>query len=307
MQVRLPRWAPVPALLVIAAAAPAEVRWTTASHREGGAVIWTATARNEGTAPAVPGRFKIHKADLKLGPETVALVMSGWQGPSGVRKVRGAKPLSSQTLVQLFDGTQAWQAGFVTMDRVVSGHDVRWDDARQSIVVESWCDFGKWQLAPGATVTAETLRIESGGDPYAALEHWADAVASHYRPPVWPKIPAGWVGWSWVDSFNVERYEDVVRRNVRAIREKLNGFDIEYVWVSIGNLAGRRPGAWLDWNRELFPSGPETLVRDLGKLDFRLGLWAGAYWLNSELPYYEQMRDAVLLRDGKPITVPKSQ
>jgi hypothetical protein len=41
-------------------------------------------------------------------------------------------------------------------------------------------------------------------------------------------------------------YEDVVRRNARAIREKLGGFDIEYVWVSIGNLAGRRPGAWLD-------------------------------------------------------------
>ena len=41
----------------------------------------------------------------------------------------------------------------------------------------------------------------------------ADAAAAHYRPHIWPTTPAGWVGWSWVDPFNSEKYEDVVRRN----------------------------------------------------------------------------------------------
>lgn len=303
----LPRPAALaPALLLSAVALSAEMRWSISSKPAGGAVLWTATARNDGTKPAAPGRLKLHEAELALSRETVALAMSGWQGPSVVKKVSNEK-LSSKTLVQLFDGTKAWQAGFVTFDRVATGHDLRWNDARHAVIVESWCDFGKWMLAPGESVQAETLRIESGADPYAALEHWADAVAERYRPALWPKIPAGWVGWSWVDGFNVERYEDVVRRNARAIREKLSGFDIEYLWVSLGNLEGRRPGAWLDWNYKLFPSGPEALVRDLSQFDFRLGLWAGAYWLNSELPYYEGLRDAVLLRDGKPITVPSSQ
>ena len=296
-----------PALLLFAAHASGEVRWALSSRIERGATLISASGRNDSNVPAAPGRYLLHRAEVRLKPGAVALVMSGWQGgTTGVRKI-GAKRLLSKTLIQLWDGATAWQAGFVSFDRVATEHEVRWDETRGAAVIESYCDFGKWRLAAGAGVDSETLRIVEGRDPYSALEGWAEAAAARYRPPVWPKIPAGWVGWSWVDSFNVERYEDVVRRNARAVREKLAGFDIEYVWVSIGNLAGRRPGAWLDWNRELFPSGHEALVRYLGSLGFRLGLWAGAYWLNSGLPDYEALRDAVLLRDGKPITVPSSQ
>ena len=274
---------------------------------ENGARLLQATARNLGADAAPLGRYKLHEAEVKLSADAVALVMSGWQGPSGVKKVRGQKPLLSKTLVQLTDGRSAFQAGFVTFDRIATEHEVRWDEARGIAVVASYCDFEGYRLAPGAEIAAETLRLEESPDPYAALDHWADAVAAHYRPPLWPKIPAGWVGWSWVDGFNVERYEDVVRRNAAAIRERLAGFDIDYIWVSIGNLEDRRPGNWLKWNRKLFPSGPRELVHDLGQSNFRLGLWAGAYWLNSELEDYEKLKDAVLVRDGKPITVPTSQ
>ena len=38
-----------------------------------------------------------------------------------------------------------------------------------------------------------------------------------------------------------------------------------------------------------------------------LDLWAGTYWLNSTLDDYEELKDAVLLKGGKPITVPSSQ
>lgn len=296
------------ALLGAAAGASAEVRWTVSAREDGGAKLVSATARNTGTAPARPGRYKLAENALDLGPDAVALVMSGWQGPSGVQKIRGAKPLVSKTLVQLFDGARAWQAGFITFDRVSTEQEIHWDESRRAVIVTSYCDFGDYALAPGAEVTTETLRMESGADPYASLERWADAVAAHYRPPLWHKTPAGWVGWSWVDAFNIERYEDVVLRNARAIRSKLAGFDIEYVWVSLGNLEERRPGNWLRWNRKLFPRGPEALVRELGSLDFKLGLWSGAYWLNSRLTEdIAKLSDAFLLRDGKRITVPSSQ
>jgi hypothetical protein len=295
-------------IIAVAVLAQAEVRWSPAVRQEGGAKFVSATARNEGTAPAPLGRYKLAEEELKLGPGAVALVMSGWQGPSVVKKIRGSKPLLSKTLVQIFDGRAAWQAGFLTFDRINTEHEIRWEEKRGAVVVSSYCDFGGYMLPPGAQVESETLRIQAGADPYASLESWADRVAARYRPPLWPKIPAGWVGWSWVDGFHAERYEDVVRRNARAVRDRLAGFDIEYIWVSLGNLEGRRPGNWLRWNRELFPSGPETLIRDLGRLDFRFGLWAGAFWLNSQLTEEaERLRDALLLRGGKPVTVPSSQ
>lgn len=280
-----------------------------ATRQEGAAKFISATARNEGATPVALGRYRLSEEVVPLGPDAVAFVASGWQGGSpGVKRIRGAKPLVSKILVQLFDGKTAWHAGFVTFDRVATEHEVRWDDARQAVVVSSYCDFETYQLAPGAQMASETLVVETGANPYAGLEHWADRVAAHYHPPLWPKIPAGWVGWSWVDSFNVERYEDVLRRNARAIRAKLGGFDIEYLWVSIGNLEDRRPGNWLRWNRKLFPSGPEALVRDLDASGFRLGLWAGAFWLNSGLTdEYAKLRDATLTSGGKPITVPARQ
>jgi hypothetical protein len=276
---------------------------------EGGARIISATARNEGAAAARVGRYRLAEEAVGLGPDAVALIMTGWQGPSAVHKIRGAaKPLVSRTVVQLYDGSHAWQAGFVTFDRVSTEHEVRWDEARGAVVVSSFCDFEGFELAPGAQIASETLRLEAGSDPFAALEHWADATASHYRPPLWPKTPAGWVGWSWVDAFNVERYEDVVMRNARAIRRRLPGLDIEYIWVSIGNLEDRRPGNWLRWNTKLFPSGHAALVRDLAVQNFQLGLWAGAYWLNADLAEGSgPLHDALLTRAGKPLTVPSSQ
>ncbi len=288
--------------------ATAQIRWTVSRRQEGTARLLSATARNASSAPAAPGRYKLSEEVVQLSPDAVALVMTGWQEPSTVQRIRGAKPLLSRTLTELYDGRTAFHAGFITFDRVSTEHEICWDDARRAVVVSSFCDFGSYQLPPGAEVATETLVLDTGTDPYAALDQWAERAAAHYRPPVWPKIPAGWVGWSWVDGFNIEQYESVVRRNARAIRERLPGFDVEYIWVSIGNLDERRPGNWLRWNYKLFPSGPEAFIRDLAGLRFKLGLWAGAYWLNEGLKDdYGRLRDAVLARGGKPLTVPSRQ
>jgi hypothetical protein len=288
-----------------ALAVPAQIRWTVSAHQDGSARILSATARNTGSTPAAVGRYRLSEQVLTLSPDAVALVVSGWQGPSRVERVRGAKPLVSKTLTQLTDGHASFQAGFITFERVSTEHEIRWDPAKKAVVVSSYCDFGYYELAPGAEISTETLRLDATADPFAALEQWADVVAAHYKPALWPKIPAGWVGWSWVDGFNVERYEDVVRRNARAIRTRLPGADIEYIWVSMGNIADRRPGDWLNWNYKLFPSGVRTVVRDLGEQNFKFGLWAGAYWLNATLKDdYARLRDTVLTRNGKPLVVP---
>lgn len=258
----------------------------------------SATLRNTTTAPIKLGRFTL--AQAAAVPGDVALVMSGWQLANTVQPVAGQK-LLSKTLLQLWDRPTATavQFGFVTFDRINT------EITAEGGVVSATCDFEGFALLPGATIATERLRIARGDDPIAALHAWGDAAAAHYRPRIWPTTPAGWVGWSWVDGFNIERYEDVVRRNARAIRAKLPGAGIDYIWVSIGNLKNREPGAWLEWNRALFPNGPQALVRDLAAQDFKLGLWAGAYWVSARLESrVAQLRDAFLLKDGQPMAVP---
>lgn len=295
----------------------AGVRWTIRIRRtEDGAAILSSTIKNENSEAIRLGRCRLADvtqagARLRTGAadeNATGLFLSGWQGPSQVKRLRDlAHPLVSKTLFQLYNSPAraAFQAGFVTFDRVNTAHEVYWDPKSASLKASSYCDFEGFRLGAGASVDSEELALRNGDDPYANLREWAETVHSHYRPRIWPKIPAGWVGWSWVDPFNIERYEDVVFRNAKAIRERLPGLDIEYIWVSIGNLVDREPGGWLRWNTALFPSGPKAVVEHLAGLNFRLGLWAGAFWLSSRLSAdVERLREALLLRGGKPLEVP---
>jgi hypothetical protein len=294
------------------------IAWTIDFRRAatGSAGLVASTIRNSGSATVRLGRCRLAElsdegSEVRLGAgmdQAVALLMSGWQGPSQVKKVRsGSGKHSSKTLVELYNPTarSALHLGFLTFDRVNTEHEIRWDETKLSLGISSYCDFEGFPLPAGKSVASETLVLQTGPDPYRDLQTWAELVQAQYQPRIWPKIPAGWVGWSWVDPFHSERYEEVVRRNARAVRERLPGLDIGYIWVSIGNLAKREPGNWLGWNHELFPAGPQALVRDLAGLDFRLGFWAGAFWLSSQLSEdVARLKEALLLRDGKPLTVP---
>ncbi len=282
--------------------------WRLTFERPGETVLQVAsTLRNTSAHPIRLGRVCLADGPLRLGGgdprPAVMLTMSGWQGPSRLRKFPASgEPMSSQILAPIHHEGASVLLGFSTFNRAWTEHQVTASNAVSS------CDFAGYALAPGASIAVETFWIDLGADPFASLERWADAVQTHYRPLIRPRMPGGWVGWSWVDGFNVERYEDVVLRNAQAVRQRLPGQDIEFLWVSLGNLEDRRPGNWLRWNRTLFPSGPEELVRQLGALNFKLGLWMGAFWLNTNLTGdFERLRDAVLTHQGKPITIPSGQ
>ena len=111
------------------------------------------------------------------------------------------------------------------------------------------------------------------------------------------------MGWAWVDAFSSEHYEDVVRRNATAISRRLAGFDVEYVWLSLGNLKDVLPGNWLHWNSANFPTPPDRLADDLRRQGFKLGLWMGAFWMctHADPQQVQEMRDAFLMHNGKPL------
>ena len=292
------------------------LEWTLefSNGDQGASALITGRIRNPGMAPVKLGRCRLVDTGaggaLRLGPSpesAVAFVESGWQGPSRVARLSAMeKPRRSRTLVQIYNpaSRKALHLGFISYDRISTVHELAWDKVRGEAGLSAYCDFEGYELPGGATVTLEKLRLAEGSDPYEELETWARLVEEQYKPEIWPKIPAGWVGWSWVDGFNVERYEDVVLRNARAVRERLHGLDIEYLWVSIGNLEGRQPGAWLRWNYRLFPGGPERLVNELARLGFKLGLWCAPFWLSSGLESeLQRLGDALLHQEGKPLTL----
>ena len=275
---------------------------------------------NCGTEPVRLGRCDMLQGRLDLGgpvEETVLLCCSGTTSPSRVRRVpHGPEPARSKTIGQLLNRSSriAFHAGFVTFDRMNTEHEARVAEVagaldraptgEGSVELESFCDFAGLTLAAGESVETERLMVQVGVDPLASLEAWGDRVAEVYQPPIWPKTPAGWVGWAWVDGFNVELHESVVLRNVEAIRRRLPGHDLEYVWVSIGNLKDGLPGNWLDWNTDLFPHGVEYLVEELAKRGFKLGFWMGAFWMCDVIsPRVEELGEAFLTKDGEPMLV----
>ncbi len=217
-----------------------------------------------------------------------------------------ACPRSSKIKAQFYDRSAraALQVGFLTFRR--ANTEVCYDIGPDGRLcgLRAFCDFAGWELGPGATTATEVFTVAAGRDPYAQLEQWADLAAERCVPRRWESAPVGWVGWSWVDGFTAERYEDVVLRNCRAIRRRLAGYGVNYVWVSIGNLA-TAPGDWTNWNRELFPDGPECFAAKLRELGFVWGLWCAPFWVCSsvvgELPGIE---DALLKgEDGSPLVV----
>lgn len=239
--------------------------------------------------------------------DLVCLPLSGHIQPRPVFRVADpACPRRSKIKLQVYErsSSTALQVGFLSFQRANTEVEHEVGTGAMLGGLRAYCDFAGWELAPGGATATEVFTLAVGTDPYAQLERWADLAAGRCSPRRWEKAPIGWVGWSWVDGFTVERYEDVVLRNCQAIRRRLAGFGVDYVWVSLGNLA-TAPGDWSNWNRELFPDDPESFAAKLRELGFTWGLWCGPFWVCSSLTERVRDLDDALLRgaDGTPLVV----
>jgi len=294
--------------------ADAGLRWdlTAAEEPDQGTVVLRSTLTNLADAPLILGQVVLLDTEARValgdGSDILVLPLPGELGERCVWSLSDPEcPRPSKIKVQLYSpaARRALQVGFLTFHRANTEVDYDLDPERGLAGLRARCDFAGWELPPGETATVETLIVAAGTDPHAQLESWADRAAALGSPRRWEDAPIGWVGWAWVDPFNVETYEDVVVRNCQAIRRRLAGFGVDHVWVSIGNLAEGTPGRWLEWNHECFPSGPQYLARRLGELGFRWGLWCGVFWIcASAEAQMEEMQDALLRHpDGSLLVV----
>lgn len=276
------------------------------------------TLRNVGAMPLKLGRCRVVDVSnsdgrLELGADSdspVWLVMSGSQKPSRVRRMEHSQPAASSKVITQICGSptnSSIHLGFLTFDRINTEHEY-WITGSRRLSGSSFCDFKGFVLRPGNSIDSEQLLLQINENPHDGLSRWADLVNAHYQPRIWEKPVTGWVGWAWADPLTVERYEDVVHRNGQMVRDRLPGFEIDYLWVSIGNLKGTLPGNWLNWNDQLFPSGPHALIEYEKGLKFQPGLWIGAFWIASRIEdLVEQLQGAFLLHNGKPILISQNQ
>ncbi len=278
--------------------------------RDGTSLLLWSELHNPTEAPIRLGECRLVSLGGDRGEATLAgddgnavyLHVSGTTGPTRVHRADEAEDSFSRVLLQFVSPAagRALHLGFVPFTHQHTIH--RFDyGAAGFTALQCVCDFQDYLLPPGETIRTETLLIEASDDFHESLHHWADRAAAYYQPTIWPTTPGAWLGWSWVDASTTETYEDVVLRNCRAIRERLPGCDLQYVWVSIGNIKDGYPGNWLEWDTTNFPGGPAHLVSELGQLGFKLGLWCGAFWICAGAQErLEELKDARLKLQGEP-------
>ena len=206
-------------------------------------------------------------------------------------------PRESKVKLQLYNSKDdaALQVGFITFLRANTQVFFDYDQERGISGLKASCDFAGWILEAGQSTSTETFSLAVGNNPHAQLESWADLVSERCSPRRWEDAPIGWLGYAWVDITHVERYEDVIMRNAEAIRRRMSGFGVDYIWESLGNLPYELAGDWLAWNDELFPNGPEWLASKLKEKGFKLGFWCGPFWICALLDdKVEEFRDVLL-------------
>lgn len=193
---------------------------------------------------------------------------------------------------------------FLTFDRVY-GFIQYYADGKNAMA-ESYCDFQNYSLEPGRIIAVETFRIAASSDKNACLNGWAEEVKSQYCPRFRfrPSLGIISMGSAWMGDG--ARYEELVRKNFQAARDRLKGFDVEFHWISIANLKDQLPGNWLINNDYKLPSGLAKLSQDMQKSGMKLGLWMAPFWVpDRNSRQAEEQADQLLRLDGNNVLYKK--
>ncbi len=256
---------------------------------------------NRSKTPVVLGKCTLLSGEISLdGGEPAVLKQSGWVLENDVRPLREGETIPSKTFLLLFsrETRKSVPLCFLTFDRITTIGELTLTAGK--IMGTLFCDFEGFVLQPGAVQHSETLYIAAESDPFEAAEHWAERVARHYKPVFNPAPSIGWIGgWTWRCGFTQELYEDLIVENIAAIEQKLAGFGVKNIWMSIANYKDMIPGNWLEHNRERFPHGWEWLFERINEKKMLPGFWIAPFWVPDKLsPTAERMKDCLLKKDG---------
>jgi alpha-galactosidase len=161
--------------------------------------------------------------------------------------------------------------GFVSQERQFT--EIRWHTGGGEYV-EARCDLEGHVLAPGETVSSETLMIALGDDPVTLADAYARETARRMRARVPRETPAGWC--SWYFFYNRVSEADVLS-NLAALTDW--PYRVDYVQIDDGYQSAT--GDWLTAN-ERFPRGMRPVAEAIAAAGFRPGLWLAPFTLHRD-------------------------
>lgn len=221
---------------------------------------------------------------------------------------------SSDNICLLFDPLikQSFMSAFITMDRMRCNHNLRYSPNGGIEEYKATCSFGRYELLAGQKLMSEKLHISFQTDPYKALEKWSDKIY-HDKKPVFAELPPVGLGGggAWIDAWNEHEggYSQVAIENVKALRNKLRGFDADIFRVSTWtSLKDGIPGNWMKASERHFSytNGYRNFINELKKYGFKAGVWIAPFWFCSEADGVLENNQENLLRDckGDPLIQP---
>ncbi|MFO7636129.1 MAG: hypothetical protein R6W96_02330 [Clostridia bacterium] len=274
-----------------------------------GALHLHAKISNTGDSPVALGRLELlsctrgTRIDFTGNKGMIkALCQSGWALGNKIHTLEEGKMHTGKTMGLLYapESGSCILASFLTFDRMNT--EVEYGYSRElGARMTCACDFDGFLLAPGKRICSETLYVSLGGDPFFLLRRWAEGAAGTAKPRFMERRAIGWIGsWQFKDVFSRGNYEENLLANVTAIGERLKGFGVRYVWVSIANLKDFIPGNWLLENRASFPRGLRWLSDHLAGNGMELGLWMAPFWIPDKYTsHFGEQKDQVLKYKGE--------
>jgi hypothetical protein len=196
---------------------------------------------------------------------------------------------SSENICLLVDREkkQSFMSAFTTMDRMRCDHSMRYSPDGGIEEYNATCRFGKYELRPGQELVSEKLHLSFQSDPYQALEKWADAIYREKKPTFAELAPVGISAAAWIDGWNEHEggYAEVSIENIKAVKSKLKGFDMDIFRIStLNSLKDGIPGNWKDANERHFSytNGYRNFIKELDKYGLKAGVWIAPFWFSGE-------------------------
>ncbi|HZP61747.1 MAG TPA: glycoside hydrolase family 36 protein [Opitutaceae bacterium] len=261
--------------------------------------LFRATVHNGGAGPKIADRLQPWHARAEIGRPAAELTTLGSGGLLPPEKNPG-----SYVWLALVDpqNRRGIVAGWLTDTR---GSGVVFSPEKNDQVrLDAQLDYGRLQLAPGATEELETFAIGCFDDARLGLEAWADAVAAergiHLRPQ-----PAGYCTWysepygAAADEKHLAELAEFAAKNLAPF-----GFSIVQIddhWQAGVSHNGPKRNFTTNAQNGPYPSGMKAAADHIRSLGLTPGIWfmpfAGTYYD----PFFKDHQDwFVKTQSGEP-------
>jgi alpha-galactosidase len=191
----------------------------------------------------------------------------------------------------------AMVVGFLTGQQAQPSVHARFEPGKGGTALTASLPFRDRLLEPGESLALDTVWLSAEPDAFAALSHYADAVAACATRPVRTGANALWCSWY---PLRMSISEDIVLANAAVAARHFKPLGLELMQLDHGWQRGDVCGDWVP--NERFPHGMKWLSEQLAtRFGMKLGLWIAPTVVAGSSDLFRDHPDWMLRNaDGKP-------